>query len=89
MHNIQLLCALLFVVLCALCCHQVMVVGPRHRAWGIERFGVTPCKVSDSAVAQLSFMLLTALLIQCWQAKLTCMHLVPGSSASTLGVDEF
>jgi hypothetical protein len=21
-----------------------MVVGPRHGAWGVERYGVTPCK---------------------------------------------
>lgn len=24
---------------------QVLVVGPRHGAWGIERYGVAPCKV--------------------------------------------
>jgi hypothetical protein len=24
---------------------QVLVVGPRHGTWGIERYGITPCKV--------------------------------------------
>lgn len=24
---------------------QVLVVGPRHGTWGIERYGMTPCKV--------------------------------------------